>query len=63
MLKVLLVDDEPLLLESLEIILSMNQIKVIGMAHDGKEALAIPVSYTHLYICAFLSASSDECSI
>ncbi len=41
MLKVLLVDDEPLLLESLEIILSMNQIKVIGMAHDGKEALAI----------------------
>lgn len=42
MLEVLLVDDEPLLLESLEIILSMNQIKVIGMAHDGKEALAIP---------------------
>ena len=41
MLKVLLVDDEPLLLESLEIILSMNQIKVICMAHDGKEALAI----------------------
>ena len=36
-----MVDDEPLLLESLEIILSMNQIKVIGMAHDGKEALAI----------------------
>ena len=41
MLEVLLVDDEPLLLESLEIILSMNKIKVIGMAHDGKEALAI----------------------
>ena len=41
MLEVLLVDDEPLLLESLEIILSMNQIKVIGMAHDCKEALAI----------------------
>ena len=41
MLEVLLVDDEPLLLESLEIILSMTQIKVIGMAHDGKEALAI----------------------
>ncbi len=41
MLEVLLVDDEPLLLESLEIILSMNQIKVIGMAHDGKEALVI----------------------
>lgn len=41
MLEVLLVDDEPLLLESLEIILSMNQINVIGMAHDGKEALSI----------------------
>ncbi len=39
MLEVLLVDDEPLLLESLEIILSMNQIKVIGMAHDGKEEI------------------------
>lgn len=38
---VLLVDDEPLLLESLEIILSMNGLHVIGMAHDGKEALAI----------------------
>lgn len=41
MLEVLLVDDEQLLLESLEIILTMNQIHVIGMAHDGKEALAI----------------------
>ena len=41
MLEVLLVDDEPLLLESLEIILTMNQIDVIGMAHDGKEALSI----------------------
>lgn len=39
MLKVLLVDDEPLLLESLEIILTMNQIHVTGMAHDGREAL------------------------
>lgn len=41
MLKVLLADDEPLLLESLEIILTMNQIDVIGMAHDGIEALSI----------------------
>lgn len=41
MLEVLLVDDEPLLLESLEIILTMNQINVTGMAHDGKEALSI----------------------
>lgn len=41
MLEVLLVDDEPLLLESLEIILTMNQINVIGMAHDGREALSI----------------------
>ncbi len=41
MLKVLLADDEPLLLDSLEIILTMNQIDVIGMAHDGIEALSI----------------------
>lgn len=41
MLEVLLVDDEPLLLESLEIILTMNQISVTGMAHDGKEALTM----------------------
>ncbi|MCX4326732.1 MAG: response regulator transcription factor [Lachnospiraceae bacterium] len=41
MMEVLLVDDEPLLLESLEIILTMNQINVIGMAHDGREALSI----------------------
>lgn len=41
MLKVLLADDEPLLLESLEIILTMNQIDVIGMAHDGNEALSV----------------------
>ncbi len=41
MLEVLLVDDEPLLLESLEIILTMNQINVTGMAHDGKEALSM----------------------
>lgn len=41
MLDVLLVDDEPLLLESLEIILTMNQINVVGMAHDGNEALRL----------------------
>lgn len=36
---ILLVDDEPLLLESLEIILTMNQMNVVGLAKDGKEAL------------------------
>ena len=40
-LRVLLVDDEPLLLESLEIILTMNQMQIIGMAHDGYEALDV----------------------
>lgn len=40
-LDILLVDDEPLLLESLEIILNMNHMNVIGMAHDGREALSI----------------------
>lgn len=39
--KVLLVDDEPLLLESLEIILSMNDMEITGMANDGNEALSI----------------------
>lgn len=38
---ILLVDDEPLLLESLEIILSANGMRVIGLAHDGNEALDI----------------------
>ena len=38
-LRVLLVDDEPLLLESLEIILTLNQMEITGMAHDGFEAL------------------------
>lgn len=37
---VLLVDDEPLLLDSLEIILSMNGMNVVGMAQDGREALS-----------------------
>ena len=41
MTDVLLVDDEPLLLESLEIILTVNRIRVIGTACDGAEALNI----------------------
>lgn len=40
-LRILLVDDEPLLLESLEIILTLNQMEICGMARDGKEALAL----------------------
>lgn len=40
-LRVLLVDDEPLLLESLEIILTMNHMEIAGMAHDGFEALEV----------------------
>lgn len=42
MIKILLVDDEPLLTESLEIILTMSgDYKVIGKAINGVEALAI----------------------
>ena len=41
MLKVLLVDDEPLLLESLDIILTLNDIKIIGTAQDGHQALSV----------------------
>lgn len=40
-LRVMLVDDEPLLLESLEIILGFHGITVTGKAHDGQEALAL----------------------
>lgn len=40
-LRILLVDDEPLLLESLEIILTLNQMEIAGMAHDGYEALDV----------------------
>ena len=40
-IKILLVDDETLLLESLEIILTLNDMEVIGTAHDGNEALTI----------------------
>lgn len=41
MYKVLLVDDEKLLLDSLEIILSMNHMEVIGKADDGRAAINI----------------------
>lgn len=40
-LRVLLVDDEPLLLESLEIILSFHQMEIMGKARDGREALKV----------------------
>ena len=40
-LRVLLVDDEPLLLESLEIILTMNGMDIAGMARDGAAALEL----------------------
>ncbi|MBE5958421.1 MAG: response regulator transcription factor [Lachnospiraceae bacterium] len=39
MYRVLLVDDENMLLDSLEIILSINGMEIVGKAHDGKEAL------------------------
>lgn len=38
--RVLLVDDEPLLLESLEILLTYSGMEVTAMSRDGKEALA-----------------------
>lgn len=41
-IRILIVDDEILLLESLELILSMNEsFQVEGLAHDGMEALNI----------------------
>lgn len=40
-IKVLLVDDEPLLIESLEIILTYNDFEIVGKANDGYEALSI----------------------
>ncbi len=39
--KVLLVDDEKLLLDSLEIILTLNQMEIVGKAGDGNAALRI----------------------
>ena len=41
MYRVLLVDDENMLLDSLEIILSLNDMEIVGKAHDGNEALDI----------------------
>lgn len=41
MYKVLLVDDENLLLDSLETILSLNNMEVIGKANDGRDAIKI----------------------
>lgn len=41
MYKVLLVDDENLLLDSLEIILSLNGMEIVGKANDGNEALEV----------------------
>lgn len=38
---VMLVDDEPLLLESLEIILTFGGMNVTGMARDGSEAMKV----------------------
>lgn len=40
-LRVLLVDDEPLLLESLEIILTLNGMEIAGKAADGNAALRV----------------------
>ena len=39
--KILLVDDEPLLIESLEIILEFYGMEIIGTARDGYEALKV----------------------
>lgn len=39
--KVLLVDDEQLLLDSLEVILSLNDMEIVGKAADGREAVRI----------------------
>lgn len=51
MYRVLLVDDENLLLDSLEIILSLNDMEIIGKANDGKEALSV------------LETKADSCDI
>ena len=39
--RVLLVDDEKLLLDSLEVILTLNDMEIVGKANDGVEALKI----------------------
>ncbi len=51
MYKVLLVDDENLLLDSLEIILSLNDMEIVGKANDGNAALQL------------LSTSGMKCDI
>lgn len=43
-INVLLVDDEPLLLDSLEIILTFNKMNIVGKAGDGNEALRLLAS-------------------
>lgn len=49
--RALLVDDETLFLDSLEIILELNDFEIIGKANDGNEALEI------------LSEKSQQCDI
>lgn len=39
--KMLLVDDEQLLLDSLEVIMSLNDMEIVGKASDGREAVRI----------------------
>ena len=51
MYKVLLVDDENLLLDSLEIILFLNNMEVIGKANDGNAAIKL------------LDSVSEDCDI
>ena len=41
MYRVLLIDDEEMLLDSLEIILSLNDMEIVGKAHDGNECLEV----------------------
>ncbi|MBR6020059.1 MAG: response regulator transcription factor [Lachnospiraceae bacterium] len=41
MYRVLLVDDETMLLDSLEVILSLHDMEIVGKAHDGAEALNV----------------------
>ena len=41
MYRVLLVDDETMLLDSLEVILSLHDMGIVGKAHDGAEALSL----------------------
>ena len=47
-LRVLLVDDEPLLLESLEIILKFHKIEIIGTAPDSQPSMTIKILHGQL---------------